>query len=394
PHLPLGDLLAASGGRLSFAAAARVGADVASALAHAHGKARLVHGSLTPSSLVVGPDGLIAVADFGRPREADAGPHRDPGYLPPERLMGAPPSPRGDLYALAVTLHELLSGRRLFPVRPSLPETLDEILRIVPPELEGAPPDLAEIVGAALAKEPEARPADLEQVADRLAAVAGAAGRRELASTAGEILGVTPPPAPFVATPALAVSRSLEPRPLERRRSSERLLWVALAVGGWSTALALGFGRGGRAARPAAVAAPASPKSQPAVTLPAPAAAPVPPAGASTASFSEASSSSSAEISAPASATPAAVAPEAGAPSDAVAPAPRSPQRPEPRPRRRSSTRAVKWDRDAVFRAIDRLREREPDLASDFFVRLSEMDPKDERALHALGREVRAALAR
>ena len=89
------------------------------ALAAAHGRG-MVHRDIKPSNLLLGaiPAGAqahaIKVADFGVAAPTDAGAGAfvgTPYYAAPEQIAGEGPSMRGDVYALAITFHELLTGR-------------------------------------------------------------------------------------------------------------------------------------------------------------------------------------------------------------------------------------------------------------------------------------------
>lgn len=96
--------------------------------AHASG---LVHGDIKPSNLMVDPDGRVRILDFGLALRQDAlatetvslgevaaTGHTDPqgtiAYMAPERLQGATPDRRADVYALGVILYELVCGKRPF----------------------------------------------------------------------------------------------------------------------------------------------------------------------------------------------------------------------------------------------------------------------------------------
>lgn len=160
-----------------------VGARVARALAHAH-RQGLVHRDLKPANVLV--DGLgrcVKLADLGLARAPGAEPTESgvvpgtPAYMPPEQLAGAVPDAAADLYALGVTLFELLAGRL-----PHHGASLGELLRRVatePPPSLGAlrpdlPPALATLIGRLLARDPAARGSDGDAVAAELERIGAA----------------------------------------------------------------------------------------------------------------------------------------------------------------------------------------------------------------------------
>ena len=106
---------------LPEAEAAKLGLEVAEALAAMHGRdPPLVHRDVKPSNILMSGDGRIALADFGLVRRLapDATALTAPGagqpgtwlYAAPEQRAGAPPSPAMDWYALGVTLFRCLTG--------------------------------------------------------------------------------------------------------------------------------------------------------------------------------------------------------------------------------------------------------------------------------------------
>jgi serine/threonine protein kinase len=108
--------------------APRIIADVCGALAHLH-RAGWVHGDLKPGNILLMPDGTTRLADFGLSAHID-GTHAylPPGgtsdYVPPER-WAEPVQRRGtavrqtaDIWAVGVTVCQLLTGQLPFPASP------------------------------------------------------------------------------------------------------------------------------------------------------------------------------------------------------------------------------------------------------------------------------------
>ncbi len=93
--------------------------DACAAVQFAH-QNLIVHADIKPSNIVVTPQGLVKLLDFGIARFIDptkglgAAPRAlEPmtrAYASPERRLGAPPSVASDVYALGVLLYELLVG--------------------------------------------------------------------------------------------------------------------------------------------------------------------------------------------------------------------------------------------------------------------------------------------
>ncbi|MBX3599459.1 MAG: serine/threonine protein kinase [Rubrivivax sp.] len=162
---------------LPEAAALRLAGRIADALAHAHAQG-IVHRDLKPANVLVDWAGdQVKLVDFGLARVLGAAQTGTglvlgtPSYLAPEQLAGAPPTPAGDLYALGVTLFELLAGR-LPHEASSMGELLRQVAQEPAPDLRtlrpDVPPALAALVGRLLAKAPAGRPADAAVVAAEL----------------------------------------------------------------------------------------------------------------------------------------------------------------------------------------------------------------------------------
>ncbi len=105
-------------GKLSIPIAAAIGRSVIEALAAAH-KAKVVHGAVHPRSVLIDEDGGVRLGDFivGRAlttavaQGADAAMWRGlVGYLAPELVVGADPTPASDVFAVGAMLFTMLSG--------------------------------------------------------------------------------------------------------------------------------------------------------------------------------------------------------------------------------------------------------------------------------------------
>ncbi len=164
----LADDLAARGALAWDEAVARV-IEVAGALQVAH-DAGLLHRDLKPANIMRGPYGEAKLTDFGIVGTEDAGNTATGmvsftlGHAAPEVLQGERATARSDVYSLASTLFELVAGRAPFlragedSIVPAVMRTVNEPV----PDLgrPDAPIGLMAVLTAAMAKDPESRPAD------------------------------------------------------------------------------------------------------------------------------------------------------------------------------------------------------------------------------------------
>ncbi|MDX2817729.1 serine/threonine-protein kinase [Streptomyces sp. PA03-5A] len=158
-------------GRFSLAKVVAVADQVSDALAYAH-RLGVVHRDLKPSNVMLTPDGLVKVLDFGiaaalEPEEGEpvltgtGDLPGTPGFVAPERVKGGAAMPSGDLYSLGCLLYELLAGKPPLTALNPL-ALLYAHVRDTPPSVtshrDDVPADLAGLVDALLAKTPEDRP--------------------------------------------------------------------------------------------------------------------------------------------------------------------------------------------------------------------------------------------
>ncbi len=165
-----------AGRRLAFyRAVAQTGRQAAQGLAYAHARG-VVHRDIKPSNLLLDTAGVVWIADFGLAKAEDdrltatgdiLGTLR---YMAPERFRGAGDA-RVDVYALGLTLYELLTLRPAFGA-PDRAKLIERVLSDEPPRPrsldERIPRDLETIVLKAIDKEPGRRYPTADAMAEDL----------------------------------------------------------------------------------------------------------------------------------------------------------------------------------------------------------------------------------
>ena len=182
-----GPSLATSGPELNRGSVVEIGGQIAEGLGAVHAKG-LVHRDVKPANILLA-DGVAKLADFGIAVDpAETSRLTQPGtafatpvYAAPEVLAGHTPTPKSDVFSLAVVLYDLLAGRPPFPGpdRTSPPPPLDDA-------------DLDRVLGEALAHDPQQRP-------DAIALAAGLRGStptRAIPAGGGSTIPIPIPVAP------------------------------------------------------------------------------------------------------------------------------------------------------------------------------------------------------
>jgi serine/threonine-protein kinase len=223
-------------------------AQAARALQATHA-AGLVHGDLTPASLLVSrSSGQLKIIDFG--------------------MAGANGAPAADLYALGDVAFQCLTGRgTLAREPPAVPPAQPD--RALPPLPASVPAPIAALVADLTARDPAARPGSAAEIARRAERLGPPARRLELPRQTGP-LGPTrpvrvsspaPAPAPALLRPGQHTGRPGRRRDTRSGRHSRRpVLAAAIGVGavaasGWLLAGLHGSGPAHSRPGPAAVSA-------------------------------------------------------------------------------------------------------------------------------------------
>jgi serine/threonine protein kinase len=189
----------------------RYGVQIASALVHSHSR-DIIHRDLKSANVMVTPEGLVKVLDFGLARrlkifdesaptiderestsgltvEGSGGLTGTLPYMSPELLRGQAVDNRGDIWALGVVLYEAACGKLPFYGQTAL-ETSAAILHELPPALPSwVPNGLWAVIQRCLTKEPQQRYQRASEVQAALEAV-------QAASAVGSALPTAPPALP------------------------------------------------------------------------------------------------------------------------------------------------------------------------------------------------------
>ncbi|MCM3887442.1 serine/threonine-protein kinase, partial [Frankia sp. R82] len=130
--------------------------------AHALG---VVHRDVKPGNLLLRPDGVVKVTDFGIARAVDAAPLTATGimmgtayYVSPEQASGRPVTPASDVYSLGVVAYECLAGRRPFDDRNPIVVVMAHQQDTPAPLPAEIPYQVRALVDSAMAKDPSRRP--------------------------------------------------------------------------------------------------------------------------------------------------------------------------------------------------------------------------------------------
>ncbi len=162
-------------GTLTPRETARIGAQVASALAAAH-TMRIVHRDVKPGNILITENGSAMLSDFGISHAlgdttitATGMVHGTPAYLAPEVAQGKPSSFASDVFSLGSTLYAMLEGAPPFGADRNALALLHRVARgdFPPPRQAGA---LEPLLRDMLASDPKRRPG-MKSVAARLSAM-------------------------------------------------------------------------------------------------------------------------------------------------------------------------------------------------------------------------------
>jgi serine/threonine-protein kinase len=167
---PLSDYLRDGG--MAVETLLRYGRQISGALEHAHERG-IVHRDLKPANVVITPEGVAKILDFGLakrhdpeqlhkttqgvPTETSVGLTGTLPYMSPEQLQGEVTGPRSDIWSLGVMLYEMASGGRPFRGENLYRLCTAIIQEPMPPLAENVSAGLAAVIKRCLQKEPARR---------------------------------------------------------------------------------------------------------------------------------------------------------------------------------------------------------------------------------------------
>lgn len=149
--------------------AARIAAQIAWALEVAHEKG-LIHRDVKPSNVIVTSEDHVYLTDFGLTKRAGSASGLTRAgallgtidYVAPEQIEGGEPEAPGDVYGLACTLFETLTGAPPFAGESGGMAKMWAHLNAEPPSVGERRPDvpaaLDDLIRSAMAKDPSTRP--------------------------------------------------------------------------------------------------------------------------------------------------------------------------------------------------------------------------------------------
>jgi len=163
---------------LPAARVVHIALQIARSLREAH-RLDVIHRDLKPGNVLLthhgDEDDFVKVLDFGLVKHVESEAEQEltqaglfmgsPKYMSPEQIRGERVDPRSDIYALGVVMYEMLTGKAPFERENTVKLLMAHMHESVPPlEQPGLPLALVELVQRCLAKQPDNRPASMDEM--------------------------------------------------------------------------------------------------------------------------------------------------------------------------------------------------------------------------------------
>ncbi len=191
--------------------------DALAALSYAHHQ-NIIHRDVKPSNMMITPQGLLKLMDFGIARSDNDQSLTVTGtalgslnYMPPEQIQGGAVDARSDIYSLGISLYEIVTGKQPFKrdsdfaiMAAHMKETAKRPIELRP----DLPQGLNDMILMAMSKDPAMRFQTADAFRAALASVRQSLGTGQQAATP-LMTQITPPawtPAPAVAQPGTSAA--------------------------------------------------------------------------------------------------------------------------------------------------------------------------------------------
>jgi Protein kinase domain/PEGA domain len=208
---------------------------VCSALDFAH-QHNVVHRDIKPANLMLTEDDTVKITDFGTAKILQFGTAQTahvmgtPSYMSPEQVKGKPIDGRSDIFSLGVILYELMTGEKPFPGQ-NITTVIYKIINeepVSPRQLDSSiHPGLSAVISKALAKDPDARYQNCQELLNGLKnfhEMAGAEATVRMAPAGAHSSPTATPTRPLTQATRAAVPASAKPADAHNSLQSPMLL--------------------------------------------------------------------------------------------------------------------------------------------------------------------------
>ena len=153
---------------------AKIGRDVCYALEYAHCR-NVIHRDIKPGNVLISSEGETKLMDFGISKILESGSLAEdtqakgtPQYMPPEQILGRKIDGRTDLYALGISVFEMLTTVRPFRGENVVEQQLKTPLPNPKEIMPGIPDEIVAIILKACQKDPDNRFSSASEMAEAL----------------------------------------------------------------------------------------------------------------------------------------------------------------------------------------------------------------------------------